>query len=155
VDPALNSQILEFRRSNEKLVADMAALQKEREAERKRADDAERLTAVTSAMSGFQFATDAARQTAVEKLLPQIKRTDTGALVAGDNLTPEAFIKDFLPTQHAYLLAPVNTGGSGVTPGSHGVAKAVDLNSISPSMSADGKAAAWDAVRTTLGSLGR
>jgi hypothetical protein len=154
--PEANAQMLDMRRSNEALVAQMASLTKEREADKKRADDSERMSAVTAALSGFQFASESARQTAVEKLLPQIKRTETGALVAGDNLTPEAFIKDFLPTQHAYLLAPVNTGGSGVTPGgNHGPSKAVDLNSIKPGMSVDDNAAARAAIAQTLGLIGR
>ena len=148
VNPELNSQVLELRRSNEALVARMAAADKLREEADRRADESERTSVVNGVLGGFQFATDAARQTALEKIMPQIKRTDTGALVAGDNLTPEAFIKDFLPTQHAYLLAPVGAGGSGVTPGQGARgAQAVDLNSIKPDMSPETRAAAIAAIR--------
>lgn len=147
VDPALNSQMLELKRSNEKLVTDMAAIVKQREDADKRADDSERMSIVNTALGGFQFATDAARQTAVEKILPQIKRTDVGTLVAGDNLTPEAFIKDFLPTQHAYLLASVGVGGSGITPGQQQRGgQAVDLDSIKPGMAPEARAAAIQAI---------
>ena len=147
--PEANSMILDLKRSNEKLVADMAKVQKDREDADKRADTSERTSVVNTALSGFTFATPEARQTAVDKVMAQLKRTDTGALVAGENLTPEAFIKDFIPTTHAYLLAPTHVSGSGVTPSSAlRPGQAVDIDSIKPGMTAEARAAAVEAIKT-------
>jgi hypothetical protein len=83
----------------------------------KRVLEAEKKSAIEAAMNGFSFATPEARQTAFDKLSAEVKRTDDGALVAGENLTPEVFAKTFFVEKHPYVLAPEVRGGSGAGTG--------------------------------------
>lgn len=151
LSPEVNSMILDLKRSNEQLAGQVKTLNDAKTEADKKAEAAERMNVINDGLAGFQFASDAARATAVGLISSQVKRTDTGALVAGDNLTPAAFIKDFLPTQHAYLLAPTGNAGSGVTPGNTGRGPtAFDMDKIGPTMSKEDEAAAVVAIQQAM-----
>lgn len=151
VDPVLNSQLQEMKRKSEEQDKAMKLLQDQNASERKARESAELSSAVNTALSPFKFATDAARKTAESLVTPLIKRTDAGQLIAGDNLTVDTFVKDFLPKDHAYLLAPAGGAGSGVTPGSGaGGHRIVDIDSIKVGMSDVDKAAAYAQVAASL-----
>lgn len=143
VSPELNSQLLEFKRKQEESDKKLADLEKARADAEKRAQESEKKSAVDAALNGFTFPTPEARQTAFEKVSSEVKRMDDGTLVAGDNLTPEAFVKDFLPSKHAYLLAPDIRGGSGNGASyTHGAnVKVATTEMIKDGMTADDRAA--------------
>jgi len=152
-DPALNAQVAEMKRFIEADRKKVASMEEREKAANERADQAERGSIVDRALSGFQFREGTARETAITLLRPHIKRNEAGQLIAGDNLTVEAFVKDFIPQQHDYLLAPMGgPGGAGVVPGSTfaGGRKTIDLNDIKAGMSADVRAEAAAAIQAAL-----
>jgi hypothetical protein len=156
VSPEVNAMMLEMKRTIENQAAQVKALNdKNAESERK-ADIAERQSIIDRALGDFSFARPEARQTALRLIESEIKRMDDGTLVAGENLTPDAFIKDFIPNQHAYLLAPVNAGGSGASVGvSMQGARAATTEMIGPNMKAEDRAAIVAAIQNASASLGR
>lgn len=151
-DPLMNAQLLEMRRANEAMAAQVKALNDKNVEAEKKADHAERASIIDRALGDFQFARPEARNTAVSLIEREIKRMDDGTLVAGNNLPVLDFAKDFVSNQHAYLLAPTGAGGAGVTPGSGvpGSGKPVDMNDIKPGMSDAQRQAAYAAVAAAL-----
>lgn len=82
---------------------------------------------------------------AMRIVLPDIKRTESGDYVAGDDESPVAeYVTNFVKAND-YLLPAMNKSGSGASGNQAGAAggKRIDINDIKPGMSADDMKAAW------------
>ncbi|WP_321471136.1 hypothetical protein [uncultured Paludibaculum sp.] len=155
-DPVVNAQLAEMRRAREEDKKRLDALQKDRDDANAKAEKAERATALNTALADFGFRSPSARETALSLLTPHIKRNEAGQLVAGDNLTVEAFAKDFIPKSHDYLLAPVGGGGAGVVPGASFIGqKVADLNDIKAGMTPETRAAVIAAMQNAASEANR
>lgn len=153
--PELNTMFKDLQKAADASALEVKKLTDKNAESEKRADAAERRSVIDASLNSFVFQSDAARANAVTMLESQIKRTETGQLVAGDNLTPDAFIKAYIPEQHPYLLAPVNVGGTGVNTSTHsGTRKAVDMDGIKPGMTSDERAATIAAIQNAASGLG-
>ncbi len=99
-----------------------------------------------------------AAETALMVVSPSIKKNEDGTFVGGDNLPVKEFVKDFITTNHAYLLKPVGGPGAGATAnsgtgrgaGAGAGSKAVDIDKIKPGMSAEDRAATLSEISRVL-----
>ena len=117
IPPEVNAALQELKRSNEGLKKQVESITLEKKEADKKAEEAERRAAIRAALGTLPYATDAASNTAFSIIEPHVKKTDDGTFIGGDNLPLEAFIQDFLPREHAYLLKPLGSGGSGAGTG--------------------------------------
>lgn len=107
----------------------------------KAAEERERMSAIRGKLGDFQFASDAARESALRIFGGDIVRGEDGTLLGPDKTTPaDEYIAKALEETHDYLLKPKNVGGAGTV--NHGSKRMppVDLDDIKPGMSADDRA---------------
>jgi hypothetical protein len=86
-----------------------------------------------------------------------VKRLDDGTFIAGLNDTEafplDAFAKEYLSKEHAYLLGRTGMGGSGAPGASgapHRVGMRVDTNDIKVGMKPETRQAAIDAITAVM-----
>ena len=110
---------------------------KNQDSERK-ADEADRNSQLTGALSGYSWLDDAARAFAFDSFAPRVKRTEDGTLVIGE-LPLKKAIEDQMGTRALQgLLAPkqgaggAGAGNSGGSPAAGG--SSITLDSIKPGM---------------------
>lgn len=120
IPPEVNATLKRLEETVKNQGGTITKLQTDRDDANKRAEAAETNSTVKTALGEMKFASASAAQTAFSIVSPHIKRLEDGTVVAGDNLPVLDFIKDFLPKEHAYLLAPTGNGGSGAGGGSQG-----------------------------------
>ena len=149
--PEVQAQLLDEKRKRETLEASVAALQKENDASKQRADLSERESAIATALNEYTFVSDKARQSAAKLIGLELKRSEDGQLIAGDNLPVSAFIKDFLTVQNDHLLAGKDVAGSNGTKGAlRTVNASVGMESISRNMTPETRTAILAQIKAAL-----
>jgi hypothetical protein len=153
-DPALAAQFKALERQNKLLLEQFGVIQKQAADTNAAAETKERHSSIRDTLAGFQFGSDAQRDTAFRIFRDDIRREADGSLVGGADGAP---LKEFVTEQmknHSYLLAVKDVGSAGARGGRvQGGVKAVDLDSIRPGMSAADLAAASAEISAAL--LGR
>lgn len=140
VDPKLKALERQLAKLNEALAnSDKARLETEKAAAEK-----ERLSLIRTELSKHGLA-DHAVDDAFRFFRDEVKRNESGELVAGQDETPFAdFVKSTVE-RRAHWLPPKQVGGTGATAGNQGrgAGKGFDVSAIKPGMSAEDKAAAY------------
>ena len=107
-----------------RLTAEVESIKAERDAAKAQTEKAERRSAVSSALGDFNWASPKSRDLVFEHYFGKVKRSESGELVMededGEALPFQDFIREDIPTQFDFALAPKNTGGSGVQKGKSG-----------------------------------
>lgn len=131
---SLQSQVKEMQ-------AKLEAAEKARQDAIKAAEERERLSAIRAKLGDFQFASEAARDSALRILGGEVVRGEDGALYGPDKTTPfDQFIAKSLEETHDYLLKPKDVGGSGAMNPAHKRQAPIDLNDIKPGMKPEDRA---------------
>lgn len=116
----------------------------------KAALDTAKESKLRNALNQFQFVNPEAAEDAYALISGQVTYDDNGALIAG-GLPMEDFVKDFVPSKKAHLLAPVGKGGAGASGGSKtGAAGAFQMENIKTGMSVDDQKSAAGAIVRAL-----
>jgi hypothetical protein len=116
VPPEWNVKFKELETNTKAMSQQIEVLKKQKEDADKRAETSERHSGIRTSLSNLHFISDTAAQTAFNIVEPHILKSETGALIGGvngDNLPVDAFVKDYLSREHAYLLRPSGQTGSG------------------------------------------
>jgi hypothetical protein len=133
-DPALAAMQAQMREMQSKL----EAAEKQRQDAITASEQRERTSAIRAKLGDFQFASDAARESALRILDGDIVRGEDGNLYGPDKTTPfDKHIAKALEETHDYLLKPKDVGGSGAHNAGGKRTPPVDLNDIKPGMSAE------------------
>ena len=107
-----------------RLTAEVEAIKADRDAAKAQTEKAERKSAVSGALGDFVWASPKSRDLVFEHYFSKVKRSDTGELVIddedGEAISFKDFIREDVPTEFDFALAPKNTGGSGVQKGKSG-----------------------------------
>lgn len=115
---------------------------------------------IRTVLGEFEFTSEGARQDAYKLISELINRDGDGNLLGQDNLPFDAFIRNYIPDQKGYLLAPLNRSGSGAhnggsnKSGGTGTSGKFQIEQIKPNMSKDELSAAVRAIRQALPSTG-
>jgi len=117
VSPEVSAQLHALRQQNEVLQGQLRGITEENKTEKARAEKAEREGAIDAALNGYTFTSPAAREAARKLISIEVKRTEDGKLIAGENLPLEDFVKDSLTKTHDYFLAPADAAGAGAGKG--------------------------------------
>jgi hypothetical protein len=115
-----------------KLSGVLEALESEKRARletEKKAEEKERHSSIRSELSKYQFANDGARDAAFRIFRDEIKRSEDGSLVGGDDLPIGEFLDGALKS-HEYLLAPKSAGGAGASAGGKRGGASVNIEDI-------------------------
>jgi hypothetical protein len=136
-DPALASLQGQVREMQAKLEAS----EKARQDAVKAAEERERTSAIRAKLGDFQFASDAARESALRIFGSDVVRGEDGNLYGPDKTTPfDQYIGKALDETHDYLLKPKDVGGSGAMNPGQKRQPPVDLNDIKPGMKPEDRA---------------
>lgn len=107
----------------------------------KAAEERERVSAIRAKLGDFQFASDAARDSALRIFDADVLRGEDGRFYGPDKTTPfDQYIAKALDETHDYLLRPKDVGGSGATNTGSKRLPPVDLADIKPGMKAEDRA---------------
>jgi hypothetical protein len=148
MSPEDNATIRNLQAATKSLTDQINELKKQKEDADKKANETEINSIVREALGHFELIDGNARDTAFTLLRANVARDSEGRIIAGDNLTVDAFAKEFFEKQHPYLLRPVGNGGAGASGGSKQTpSQTIDLNDIKPGMSAEKKAILFDQLR--------
>lgn len=116
VPPEWNVKFKELENQTKAMTQQMETLKKEKAEADKRAETSERHSGIRTSLSNLHFVNEAAANTAFNIVEPFIIKSENGSLIGGingDNLPADAFVKDYLAREHAYLLRPSGQQGSG------------------------------------------
>ena len=107
-----------------RLTAEVELIKAERDAAKAQTEKAERKSAVSSALGDFNWASNKSRDLVFEHYFGKVKRSESGDLVIededGEAMPFKDFIREDIPMEFDFALAPKNTGGSGVQKGKSG-----------------------------------
>lgn len=142
VDP----EVAKLRKQLDKQAADLAAEKEERRKTTEAALEKERQSVIRQELSRHGLADDAVDD-AFRFFRDEIKRTESGELVGGDDVPVGEYIKDVVSKRPRWL-PPRDVDGTGAKngPGGRGTPAPFDLNSIKPGMSAEDRARAFAAI---------
>jgi hypothetical protein len=123
----------------------------EREKASKAAEESERHSLIRSALGGYEFGTEKARDTAFRIFRDEVVRGKDGKLYGPDAETPFGdYIKGQMEKEHEYLLRPRDVGGAGAQNGGSRRPTAFELEDIKPGMSKEVREAARQAIAAHL-----
>jgi len=134
----------------EALTTKLEATEKARVDTELKAEEKDRHSQIRSALSRFQFAGERAAEAAFLIFRDQVRRSDDGSLVGGDDAPLSQFFDEAMKS-HEYLLAPKQTGGAGAVGGSSSRSKSITLDEIKPGMTKEQEAAAVASISHVLG----
>jgi len=142
VDP----EVAKLRKQLDKQAADLAAEKAERQKTHEAALEKERQSVIRQEIARHGLAEDAVDD-AFRFFRDEIKRTESGELVGGDDIPAADYIKDVVSKRPRWL-PPRDVDGTGAKngPGGRGAQTPFDLNSIKPGMSAEERARAFAAI---------
>lgn len=150
LDPKIVGELKRLRaaqKASEEKIAEQIRLREESE---KKAESAERQSAVSRMLSAFDFNDDSAAGVAQEYILARVERSEEGDLVAG-GLPLTQFVDDTMGGAMRGLLRGRGSGGSGVRNGADGGGKkqngVVDTDTIKPGWSKEDRDKTWSAIR--------
>lgn len=155
VSPEVNAQLKQFQDLLKAQGTEITSLKTAKEQAEKRAEETERFSTIRTALNGLPFVSDKSAETAFSIVSPHVRRLDDGSLVAGINGSDypvDAFAKDFLEKEHAYLFRTTGASGSGAPATGSGVRMGakVDINSIRPGMKQEERQAAIEAIAAAM-----
>jgi hypothetical protein len=157
VPPEVNAQLRAFTDQLKAQGTEIASLRTAKETAEKRAEETERFSVIRTALGGLPFVSDKSAETAFSIVQPHVRRLDDGSLVAGiggDNYPVDAFTKDFLQKEHAYLFKTTGASGSGAPPaGGIRMGAKVDTNQIKIGMKQEDRQSVVDAIGAALQSV--
>ena len=138
VDPRMNAELLQMRRQNDQLSAQVEELMKARENAEYAAELSDRTAQIQSVLNTYPFANDASRDVAFNFFASQVDRDDQGNLIAND-LPLKEFVEQSMGQLNG-LLASRNVGGAGAT-ANGGRTTAPTMEQIRPGMSKEERSA--------------
>jgi hypothetical protein len=139
--PAVKAQLDRMNREVERLKKESADQSKAAKAAQEAAEKANRESALSTALAGFEFTNDDARRLVASQFMSQLNRAADGTLVVGDLPVVDA-IKNALEGPLSFALKPKGTPGTGVgAPAAYGN-KPLTLDDLDASADPARKAAA-------------
>lgn len=147
--PEVSAEIQNLNRQLKKLKEDTETLNQQREEERKRRLEAERISTIKEAMNSVQFRDEASAKTFFKAIERDVRRNEEGELIAvGDDgvALPVADYVRSMAENLPGLLPPRGNGGSGAIPSS-GKRRVVDIDDIKPGMSDEDRRAVFQRLR--------
>ncbi len=148
--PEVNLQLKQLNDKVGKQEKDLADEKKRREEAEATTKKTEKESKLRTALGQFNFASPDAAEDAFTLLQSKVDFDSDGKLVA-DGLPMEDFVKDYIPSKKAHLLAQTGKGGAGASAGSNkGGAGAFQIEAIKPGMSVEDQARAAGAIRQAI-----
>jgi hypothetical protein len=135
VSPEVSAQLHNLTQQNKVLQDQLRGITEENKSEKARAEKAEREGAIEAALNDYTFTSPGARDAARKLISLEVKRTDDGKLIAGENLPLSDFVKEALTQKHDYFLAPAEVGGAGAKRGVTRNSSGVGIETIKSGMS--------------------
>jgi hypothetical protein len=152
IPPELAKQLNDLTKSQTALQKQLADEQGKREKAEQAAKQTARESAVRAELNNYKFANPEAANDAFSLLLPQVEESADGQLIAG-GLPLADYVKDYLPSKKAHLLAPAGKGGSGASNTGTGGSSTFQYEEIKPGMSAEQVSRAAAAIREAMPQL--
>jgi hypothetical protein len=134
VSPEVSAQLHQLTQANKVLMEQLRGITEENKSEKARAEKAEREGAIEATLNDYTFTSAGARDAARKLISLEVKRTDDGKLIAGENLPLADFVKEALTQKHDYFLAPAEVGGAGAKRGVTRNSSGVGIETIKPNM---------------------
>ena len=114
IDPRMNAELLQMRRQNEQLMAQMEELTESRQEAQMHAELADRQAQIQAILNPFPFANDQSREVAFDYFPSRVERNpETGELIV-DDLPAADYVKERMSNLNG-LLQPRAVGGAGAT----------------------------------------
>lgn len=153
IPPEVNVTLRDQGKKIAELNAALESINKAKAEADKRAELTERSSAIKDALQPMNFVTDSAAKTAFGIVDPYVKRLDDGTFIGGldeNQAFPlDAFVREYLTKEHAYLLGRSGLGGSGAPANGsapHRVGMRVDINDIKTGMKPETRSAVAEAI---------
>lgn len=143
--PEVQAVLNDLQRSNKSLADELQRIKDEKVASDKKAEEAERNSAIRAELGKYNFASDSAAESAFRLINLEVARDEDGKLIAG-NLPLDAFVKEALTTKHDYFLASKEVGGAGAQRTQQRRTAAPSLDDIRKDMSAEKRAEVAQAI---------
>lgn len=153
--PEVNAQLKTMGDQLKAYGNEITTLKTAKEEAERRAEETERHSTIRTALNGLPFVNDRASETAFSIVSPHVRRLEDGSLVAGvsgDNFPVDAFAKDFLQKEHAYLFRTTGATGSGAPATGSGLRMGTraDMSQIKVGMKQEDRSAVVESIAAAL-----
>ncbi len=138
-------------RDLKKTQAELASERGEREKAAKAAEESDRHSLIRTALGGYEFGSDKARDTAFRIFRDEVVRGKDGKLYGPDGESAYTdYIKGQMEKEHEYLLRPKEVGGAGAQSAAPRRNAAFELEDIKPGMNKEERERARQAIAAQL-----
>ena len=156
IPPEVNVKIKNMEEKLQTAEKAITTLTSAKEEAEKKAEETDRHSVIRSALQGLRFVNEKAGETAFSIVAPHVRRLDDSSLVAGINgdcFPVDAFVKDYLQKEHAYLFQSSGSSGSGAQSNSGSSVRMgakADIGMIKVGMKPEDRAAVVSSIAAAL-----